>query len=73
MPLLHHIVQGNNRFGQFQRAIPGISPKTLMVRERSPEEVGSLTRKVFPEFPLHVEDSATERGKALGNVIWGYG
>jgi DNA-binding HxlR family transcriptional regulator len=29
-----------------------------------------LIRKVFPEYPLHVEYAATERGKALGNVIW---
>ena len=67
--LLHHIVQGNNRFGQLQRAMKGISPKTLMVRLRELEEVGILTRKVFPGFPLHVEYSATERGKALGKVL----
>jgi len=70
IPLLHQIVQGNTRFGQLQRAMTGISPKTLMLRLRELEEAGILTRKVFPGYPLHVEYAATERGKALGNVIW---
>ena len=69
IPLLHQIVQGNNRFGQLQRAMPGIRPKTLMVRLRELEAAGILTRKVFPGYPLHVEYAAFERGKALGNVI----
>jgi DNA-binding HxlR family transcriptional regulator len=69
IPLLHQIVQGNNRFEQLQRAMTGISPKTLMVRLRELEEAGILTRKVFPGYPLHVEYAATERGKALGKVI----
>src|SRR5262245_11151086 len=69
IPLLHQIVQGNNRFGQLQRAMTGISPKTLMVRLRELDEAGILTRKVFPGYPLHVESAATERGKALGKVI----
>lgn len=67
--LLHHIVQGNKRFGQLQRAMKGISPKTLMVRLRELEAAGILSRKVFPGFPLHVEYSTTERGEALGKVI----
>jgi len=67
--LLHQIVQGNTRFGQLQRALTGISPKILMVRLRALEEAGILTRHVFPGYPLHVEYAATERGKALGEVI----
>jgi DNA-binding HxlR family transcriptional regulator len=69
IPLLHQIVQGNNRFWQLQRAMPGISPKTLMVRLRELEEAGILSRNVFPGYPLHVEYAATERGKALGKAI----
>jgi len=67
--LLHQIVQGNTRFGQLQRVMTGISPKILMVRLRELEEAGILTRNVFPGYPLHVEYTATERGKALGEVI----
>jgi len=70
LQLLHQIVQGNNRFGQLQRVMTGISPKTLTLRLRELEEAGILTRKVFPGYPLHVEYAATEQGKALGNVIW---
>jgi DNA-binding HxlR family transcriptional regulator len=63
------MVQENTRFGQLQRAMPGISPKTLMVRLRELEEAGILTRHVFPGYPLHVEYATSERGKALGEVI----
>jgi len=69
LQLLHHIVQGNTRFGQLQRVMTGISAKILMVRLRELEEAGILTRNVFPGYPLHVEYAATERGKALGEVI----
>jgi DNA-binding HxlR family transcriptional regulator len=69
LPLLHQIIQGNNRFGQLQLALTGLSPKTLMVRLRELEAAGILTRKVFPGYPPHVEYTATERGKALGKVI----
>ncbi len=67
--LLHHIVQGSNRFGQLQRAMKGISTKTLMFRLRELEYTGILTRKVFPGLPLRVEYYPTEKGKALGKVI----
>lgn len=70
LPLLHQVVPLHNRFGQLQRAMTGISPKTLMLRLRELEEAGILTRKVFPGYPLHVEYAVTERGKALGKVIW---
>ena len=69
LQLLHQIVQGNTRFGQLQRAMTGISSKILMVRLRELEDAGILTRNVFAGYPLHVEYAATERGKALCEVI----
>jgi DNA-binding HxlR family transcriptional regulator len=69
LQLLHQIIQGNNRFGQLQRAMKGMSAKTLLVRLRALEDAGILTRTVFPGLPLHVEYSPTEKGKALGRII----
>jgi DNA-binding HxlR family transcriptional regulator len=69
LPLLHHIAQGKNRFGQLQRLMKGISAKTLTFRLRELEQAGILTRKVFPGLPLHVEYALTEKGKALGKVM----
>jgi DNA-binding HxlR family transcriptional regulator len=67
--LLHHIVQGTNRFGKLQRVMKGMSAKSLTFRLRELEQAGILTRKVFPGLPLHVEYALTEKGKALGKVL----
>ena len=69
LPLLHHIAQGTNRFGQLQRVMKGMSAKSLTFRLRELEQEGILTRKVFPGLPLHVEYALTEKGKALGKVL----
>ena len=69
LPLLHHIIQGKNRFGQLQRVMKGISAKSLTFRLRELEQAGVLTRNVFPGLPLHVEYALTEKGKALGKVM----
>ncbi len=69
LPLLHHIVQGKNRFGQLQRSMKGISAKSLTFRLRELERAGILTRNVFPGLPLHVEYALTEKGQELGNVM----
>jgi DNA-binding HxlR family transcriptional regulator len=67
--LIHHIFQGQNRFGELQRAMVGISPKTLTVRLRRLEQDGIITRKMFPEVPLHIEYYLTEKGRSLRKVI----
>ncbi len=67
--LIHELVQGRNRFGALKRAMPGISPRTLSLRLRKLEADGIITRKVFPEVPLHVEYRLTEKGRSLGKVF----
>ena len=48
----------------------GVSAKTLTFRLQELEDAGILTRNVFPGLPLHVEYDLTEKGKALGNVLF---
>ena len=67
--LIHHIIQGKNRFGQLSRAMEGISAKTLTLRLRKLEACGIITREVFPEVPLHIEYALTEKGRSLNRVI----
>jgi DNA-binding HxlR family transcriptional regulator len=69
MLLLHNIFDGKKRFGELQRSLPGISPKTLSQRLRELERDGIITKKVFAEVPLHVEYSLTEKGKSLRGVF----
>ncbi len=77
MLLIHNIFEGNNRFGELQRALPGISPKTLTQRLRDLERDEIITKKVYAEVPLHIEYSLTEKGKSLRGVFrslenWGH-
>lgn len=67
--ILHNIIEGNNRFGQLQRALHGISTKTLSVRLQEMEKAGIITRTVYAEVPLHVEYFATDKGRSLKGII----
>lgn len=67
--LLHHIFEGTIRFGELERAMDGISPKTLSLRLKQLEEEGIIKRTVFPEVPLHVEYTLTRKGRSLQEVF----
>jgi len=69
MLLIHNIFGGKNRFGELQRALPGISPKTLTQRLRELESHGIISKKVYAEVPLHIEYSLTEKGKSLRGIF----
>jgi DNA-binding HxlR family transcriptional regulator len=69
MLILHHLFAGEKRFGQLQRSLDSISPKTLSVRLDQLEKEGLIKRKIFAEIPLHVEYSLTEKGKSLGDIF----
>ncbi|HEX7042417.1 MAG TPA: helix-turn-helix domain-containing protein, partial [Patescibacteria group bacterium] len=61
--------EGKNRFGQLQRAMDGISPKTLSQRLTELESEGIISKKVFAEVPLHVEYTLTKKGESLGDIF----
>lgn len=69
MMIIHNLFEGNNRFGSLQRALPGISPKTLSQRLQELENEKIISKKVFAEVPLHVEYTLTEKGKSLGGIF----
>ena len=60
---------GQTRFNQFLDSIEGINPKTLSVRLREMEKDGLIERKVYPETPIRIEYSLTEKGKALQPIL----
>lgn len=64
------------RFGELQRAIPGLSKTVLSTTLRDLEEYGLVNRVQYNEIPPHVEYSATESAKDLKDIfeamwIWG--
>jgi DNA-binding HxlR family transcriptional regulator len=67
--ILHELCSGTKRFGEIQRILPGISPKTLSERLKELEKDGIVNKKVFAEIPLHVEYSLTPKGQSLKKII----
>lgn len=67
--ILRELFEGTKRFGELQRGLEGISPKTLTVRLRELEAEGIIAKKMFQEVPLRVEYSLTERGSSLREII----
>lgn len=69
MMILHRLFEGDTRFGQLQRSLSGISPKTLSHRLQALEKERIVHKKVFAEVPLHVEYTLTEKGLSLGKIF----
>ena len=67
--ILHQLFEGTKRFGQIQKSLEGVSPKTLSLRLSELEHAGIIKKKVFAEIPLHVEYSLTTKGKSLNDII----
>jgi DNA-binding HxlR family transcriptional regulator len=67
--ILRELCEGTKRFGELQRSLTGISPKTLSLRLQELEKHGIIKKKVFKEIPLHVEYSLTPRGESLRAII----
>lgn len=69
MHILYHLHQGTKRFGELQKELTGISPKTLSERLDTLEQEKIISKKVFAEVPLRVEYTLTDRGNALGKIF----
>ena len=67
--IIRDLLVEKKRFGQLLVSLSGISPRTLSSRLDDLEENGILTKKIFPEIPLHVEYTLTKRGKNLHYIL----
>jgi DNA-binding HxlR family transcriptional regulator len=67
--LVKELAEGHSRFCELERALAGISPRTLSLRLRALEEEGIVARTTFPEVPPRVEYALTEKGRALVPLI----
>ena len=67
--VIRDLADGRQRFGELERSLEGISPRTLSLRLRSLEEEGIVARQTFPEVPPRVEYELTEKGRALVPII----
>ncbi|MCD1259014.1 helix-turn-helix transcriptional regulator [Paenibacillus athensensis] len=67
--VLRELFQGTRRFGELQRQICGISPKSLTDTLRHLEEHGVLERTAYPTVPVTVEYSLTPKGQDLHQIL----
>ena len=67
--ILRDLFNGTKRFGELQRSLHGISPKTLSERLKQLEAQGIIRRMIYPEIPPRVEYSLTEKGESLQAIL----
>ena len=63
--MIHH---DHKRFNQFLE-IEDINAKVLSARLREMEEDGLIERKIYPEKPVRIEYTITEKGRALAPIL----
>ncbi len=69
LPVINAICNGNNRFREIERSIPGITTRMLSRELKELEMNKLITRTVYDESPVLVEYSSTDYCKSLGPVI----
>ena len=67
--IIRELIVGIRRFGQLEKALVGISPRTLSLRLSSLEKYNVVSRKVYAEVPPRVEYKLTSVGRSLEPVL----
>lgn len=67
--ILHALCEHEKRFGEIQKELSTISPRTLSLRLQQLESDGIVSKKVFAEVPPHVEYALTKKGASLKKII----
>lgn len=67
--LLRDLYAGPKRFGELERSLIGISPRTLSQRLDDLERCGIILKRAYQEAPPHTEYSLTEKGSDLVPVL----
>lgn len=67
--LLNSLLTGTKRFGELQRDLNNVNPRTLSKRLKELEKEGYIRRKIYPEVPPRVEYSLTKKGGVFKQVV----
>ena len=67
--IMREILRGRTQFNRFLENIEGITPKVLTDRLRELEWLGIIRREIVSEYPIRVEYSLTDTGKAFQPVL----
>ena len=67
--ILLDMADSQKRFCEIERALPGISPRTLSQRLETLVEQKIITKKSFAEVPPRVEYTLTQKGRDFIPVL----
>lgn len=70
LPIINSICNGNKRFREIERSIPGITTRMLSRELREMELNKLITRTVSPGPPVLVEYESTSYCKSFGLIIF---
>lgn len=67
--IVYQLLSGPQRFGEIEAALSNLSGKVLSERLKELEAEGVVRRDVYPEMPVRIEYSLTDKGRALAPVF----
>jgi DNA-binding HxlR family transcriptional regulator len=67
--ILRVLMEEKCRFRDIREQIPQMSERMLAERLKDLESSGLINRQVYPETPVRIEYTLTEKGKALQPVL----
>ncbi len=67
--IVYSLLSGPQRFTDIDKALPNLSSKVLSDRLKELETEGLVKREVYPEIPVRIEYSLTDKGKALSPLF----
>lgn len=67
--IIHQLMSGPQRFCNIESALPNLSGRVLSERLKELEQEGIVHRAVYPETPVRIEYSLTDKGRALAPVL----
>lgn len=69
LSIINSLLVGTKRFGQLQKEIRDINPRTLSKRLHDLEKQGYIKRRAYATVPPKVEYSLTEKGNVFKLVV----
>lgn len=69
LPIINSICNGNKRFREIERSIPGITTRMLSKELKDMEMNKLITRTVYPNSPVLIEYESTGYCKTFGPII----
>ena len=67
--VVHALMDKPRRFGQILEAVPDLHDRLLSERLKELETEGLVTRRVYPETPVRIEYTLTEKGRDLERLL----